>query len=59
MSKEIECPDTLERHHFAGEVFEREYDAASALLGPDGEPLKYRQRPRLGFDLRPVARCKA
>ena len=28
----------------------------SQILGPDGQPLKYEQSPRLGFDLSPRKR---
>lgn len=40
-------------HRFAKTVYEREHYKESLLLGPDGKPLRYEPRQKLGFDLRP------
>lgn len=42
-----------EEHRFADEVFETKHHTESLLLGPDGRPLRYAPRQKLGFDLRP------
>lgn len=34
---------------------ESDHPTESQLLGPDGRSLRYKQRPRVGFDLRPAA----
>ncbi|MFT6456489.1 hypothetical protein [Pseudophaeobacter arcticus] len=34
-------------------VYETEQPTHSTLLGPNGEPLAYRPRPKVGFDLAP------
>lgn len=39
-------------HLYADHIFEQEYDSRSKLLGPDGKPLNYQPRQKLGFDLR-------
>ena len=35
----------------ANEVIENEYPSHSCVLGPDGEPLEYEPRARIGFVL--------
>jgi len=35
----------------ASQVHEGEYPSNSNVLGPDGKPLQYEQRPVIGFDL--------
>lgn len=50
----ISVGDPWERlsHFYADHIFEQEYDSRSKLLGPDGKPLAYQPRQKLGFDLR-------
>jgi hypothetical protein len=36
---------------FADQVHEADRPTHSPVLGPDGRPLRYEARPRLGFDL--------
>jgi len=36
---------------FASQVNEGEYPSNSNILGPDGKPLQYEQRQKIGFDL--------
>lgn len=52
MAYELRDPWDGEAHLFAGEVNEADKPTHSRLLGPDGNPLPYRQR-RIGFDLTP------
>lgn len=40
-------------HPVADHGHSGEYPTHSRLLGPDGRPLEYEPRPRLGFDLSP------
>ncbi|MFG6637351.1 hypothetical protein ACGYJ8_15435 [Sulfitobacter sp. 1A12126] len=42
-----------EAHAYADQVFEDDRPTESAILGPDGRPLQYEPRRRVGFDLRP------
>lgn len=46
-------------HFYADHVFEQEYDSCSKLLGPDGKPLNYQPRQKLGFDLRKTRNDKS
>ena len=38
---------------YANVVLEGDRPTSSKLLGPDGKPLKYETRSRIGFDLTP------
>lgn len=40
-------------HNGAENVYEPDLPTHSQLLGPDGNPLPYAPKPRLGFDLTP------
>lgn len=33
-------------------VFETQHETTSRLLGPNGKPLQYASKPKIGFDLR-------
>ena len=55
---EITDPFDGVRIQVASEVVESERPAYSQLLGPDGHPLQYEPRMRIGFDLS-VKRVKA
>jgi|GEM_PF-5350308 len=53
MAAFISDPWGGEVHAYADQVFEDDRPTESAILGPDGRPLKYEPRQRVGFDLRP------
>jgi hypothetical protein len=36
----------------ADTVFETQHETTSRLLGPNGKPLQYAPKPKIGFDLR-------
>jgi hypothetical protein len=43
---------------FADQVDVSEHPEFSALLGPDGKPLRYRQPDPIGFRLRPTVKAR-
>ncbi len=45
-------------HAYADLILEAERPSTSGLLGPDGRPLSYEPRQRVGFDLQPKERAK-
>lgn len=54
MSKEVFDPWGEGSGYYADQVEVGDYETHSKLLGPDGNPLKYVERQKVGFNLSKV-----